>query len=130
MPAMTNPAEFLLELTNVDFYEDKATAEQVLARVQKSWGTREDTQQTVESTSREKGNELKASVKESHDISSRFAIPITLIHRLLIKSVRDVVTYWIRVVMYMGKSLVVLVRHNTKPNFRSCYHDGYRLAPT
>ncbi|GAB7355586.1 hypothetical protein MBLNU459_g6054t1 [Dothideomycetes sp. NU459] len=108
MPAMTNPAEFLLELTNVDFYEDRSEAIRVLSHIQSAWKAHNnDTPRPGTPGNREKGDHLESLALEPRSVSTRLAIPITLLHRLLIKSFRDVVTYWIRVVMYIGLAIMM-----------------------
>lgn len=107
MPPMTNPAEFLLELTNVDFSEDKTAATEVLAKIQDLWDAHGSNTPVVNGpTGGEKRDQVDALTIESQSITDRLAIPVTLLHRLIIKSVRDVFAYWIRIIMYMGKPCV------------------------
>jgi hypothetical protein len=106
IPLHTNPAEFLLELMNVDFASHQEVANTRLQKIQQAW---------VKSP---KGAGLPALVKAkmatveqlSDTKPSRTNFPIilmTLVHRSFIKSYRDVVAYGIRVAMYTGLAIMM-----------------------
>ena len=112
MPPQTNPAEFVLELVNVDFASDRAAAKANLDRLHRRWKS------------------LPASplIKRIPAIRSEFElripkvsksllqVPLTLLHRSFIKSYRDVVAYGIRIAMYAGLAIMmgtVWLRLNT-----------------
>jgi ABC-type multidrug transport system ATPase subunit len=106
IPLHTNPAEFLLELLNVDFASHQGSAQQRLQELQGAWA------------GSSKAYELAAYIQttinrveplESTRPSTRTFIPLllTLIHRSFIKSYRDVVAYGIRVAMYIGLAIMM-----------------------
>lgn len=106
IPLHTNPAEFLLELMNVDFASHQEAANTRLQEIQQAW---------VKSP---KGAELSslvdAKMTTAEQLSdtkpSRTNFPIilmTLVHRSFIKSYRDVVAYGIRVAMYTGLAIMM-----------------------
>lgn len=101
MPAQTNPAEFILELTNVDFARDKATAMEHIDKIQQAWIRHKEFNAACSLLSEEKGLQPPKVNKQSY--ASRALIPAVLLHRLAIKSFRDIVTYGIRIIMYTGK---------------------------
>lgn len=101
MPTQTNPAEFILELTNVDFARDKATAMEHIDKIQQAWIRHKEFNATCSLLSEEKGLQSLKVNKQSY--ASRALIPTVLLHRLVIKSFRDIVTYGIRIIMYTGK---------------------------
>jgi ABC-type multidrug transport system ATPase subunit len=101
MPAQMNPAEFILELTNVDFARDKATAMEHIDKIQQAWATHKTDNATCQLLPEEKGLQSLRVNKQSY--ATRVLIPVVLLHRLLIKSFRDIVAYGIRIVMYTGK---------------------------
>jgi hypothetical protein len=101
MPAQTNPAEFILELTNVDFARDKATAMEHIDKIQQAWIRHKEFNAACSLLSEEKGLQSLKVNKQSY--ASRALIPAVLLHRLVIKSFRDIVTYGIRIIMYTGK---------------------------
>ncbi|KAH8789368.1 P-loop containing nucleoside triphosphate hydrolase protein [Hyaloscypha finlandica] len=106
IPLHTNPAEFLLELMNIDFASHQEAASGRLQEIQQSW---------VKSP---KAIELSAHVDAamtreeplSDTKPSKRNFPIilmTLVHRSFIKSYRDVVAYGIRVAMYTGLAIMM-----------------------
>ncbi len=106
IPLHTNPAEFLLELMNVDFASHQDAAYSRLQKIHQAWVTSS------------KGRELAAYVNVKMTKGdplivrkpSRSNLPIilmTLVHRSFIKSYRDVVAYGIRVAMYTGLAIMM-----------------------
>lgn len=101
-----NPAEWILELVDTDFSKDhegamarlKAITDVCAANQAKSQRTR---------TTKSGIPHVKSSRR------SQAMTPFTLLHRAFIKSYRDVIPYWIRVLMYtceLDGFLQVLVR--------------------
>jgi hypothetical protein len=87
IPTNTNPAEFLLDIVSADFNSSKEMAQERVQAIQTAW------------------TESAASEAVNGKVLARpGALPITsaLLHRLFIKSYRDVVAYGIRIVMYLG----------------------------
>lgn len=107
IPVMKNPAEHLLETTNIDFWKDKQAGAQLLARIQQAWID------LSVSTTPEPSSAIQAhsgSFESDHRgprVAEVLRIPVTLLHRLLLKSYRDIVTYWIRLVMYLGLAIMM-----------------------
>ncbi|KEQ57572.1 ATP-binding cassette transporter-like protein [Aureobasidium melanogenum CBS 110374] len=107
IPVMKNPAEHLLEITNIDFWKDKQAGARLLARIQQAW-----IDPSV-STTPEPSSAIQAhsgSFESDHrgpGVAEVLRIPVTLLHRLLLKSYRDIVTYWIRLVMYLGLAIIM-----------------------
>jgi hypothetical protein len=106
VPLHTNPAEFLLEMMNIDFVRHQEAANNRLQEIQQEW---------VKSP---KAIELSAHVDAimtqrkplSDTKPSRTNFPIvlmTLVHRSFIKSYRDIVAYGIRVAMYTGLAIMM-----------------------
>jgi ABC-type multidrug transport system ATPase subunit len=127
MPMHTNPAEFLLDLTNVDFASDKEAANKLLDEIHASW----DASAQKNAASQDSVNEEKpAGYKISHLTGkSKLLIPFTLLHRNFIKSYRDVFAYGIRIAMYLGKFPLFLYHLRSKlTKSRPSNNDGHRLA--
>lgn len=101
IPSNTNPAEFLLDSVSSDFTGNQDQVDAIQSR----W------LQSAECTTlaqRIEGVETKGSGKVFMDELGRpniVSITASLLHRLFIKSYRDVVAYGIRIVMYLGKNL-------------------------
>ncbi len=104
IPNHTNPAEFVLELLNVDFDHDQERARGRLEALQASWCSDADARALVEMI--ETNVRAKESVladDSSHRNHNMASDVMTLVHRLFIKSYRDVVAYGIRIAMYLGR---------------------------
>lgn len=107
MPVHINPAEYMLDLVNVDFASDEVEAEHRLSQIVELWS--EPARRPLESQN------LAASFDPTaHSISlppltkrSQLLIPITLLHRNWIKSYRDVLMYGIRIAMYLGLAIMM-----------------------
>ncbi len=106
MPLHMNPAEYLLELVNVDFASDQIRAER-LARITNLWlnpSRRPRVAQNVD-VSFDSSAQTVSLVPLTK--RSQLLIPVTLLHRNWIKSYRDVLTYGIRIAMYLGLALMM-----------------------
>ncbi|KAF8852060.1 P-loop containing nucleoside triphosphate hydrolase protein [Acephala macrosclerotiorum] len=104
MPNHTNPAEFLLELMNIDFATHQESAVQRLQEMQKAW--------TVSASAVELSNRVAAIPAETLlDVKpSKSNLPVvvmSLVHRSFIKSYRDIVAYGIRIAMYLGLAIMM-----------------------
>ncbi|RDL37213.1 p-loop containing nucleoside triphosphate hydrolase protein [Venustampulla echinocandica] len=106
MPTHTNPAEFILELINIDFATDQAEAEARLQTIQNGWS---------ESSGAAELSTMIDSASQPTDLlpptkpSTRtfFVVLSTLVHRSFVKSYRDVVAYGIRIAMYLGLAIMM-----------------------
>lgn len=103
IPNLTNPAEHMLDLTNADFGD--ADAPERLGRIFEGWQTSERANDVEQ--------DLKALSGQRIHVGGPFKGPsflsqvTTLLHRSFVKSYRDIVTYWIRVAMYMGLAIMM-----------------------
>ncbi|KAH6636204.1 hypothetical protein F5144DRAFT_487549 [Chaetomium tenue] len=97
MPIHVNPAEFLLEMVNMDFAQDRDSATLRLHEMQSAWassrGARELT--AAVTAAEEKGpGALELDMTERKP--SLPSVVLALMHRSFVKSYRDVVVYGIR----------------------------------
>lgn len=107
VPQYVNPAEFLLEIVNTDFAQEKAAATQRLDNLQAAWQTShraKDTNSTIIAAEREGSQFGNEATDNKPSMSS---LTLTLFHRSFIKSYRDVVAYGIRLAMYLGLAILV-----------------------
>ncbi|KAK4546592.1 hypothetical protein LTR36_001809 [Oleoguttula mirabilis] len=105
LPPMTNPAEHLLDLTNADFSDGQARIE----RIVNHWRTsesREELDLSLEGVIARSNNSAQ-SFQDSSAKPGAVNQTLTLLHRAWIKSYRDIVTYWIRVAMYLGLAIMM-----------------------
>lgn len=107
MPHHVNPAEYLLDLVNVDFALDRAEAEQRLARITHLW--RDSTRRPQESQNNDASFDTSALPINLDPVTKRsqLLIPITLLHRNWIKSYRDFLMYGVRIAMYIGLAIMM-----------------------
>ncbi|WPG98181.1 ABC transporter G family member 15 [Acrodontium crateriforme] len=103
VPKHTNPAEYILDLTNTDFQQmDEGPS---LEYIHVSWQESPHAQQIIDDISTLRGPDL---------LSTKAIMPpgvisqtITLLHRSWIKALRDLFVYWIRVAMYLGLAVMM-----------------------
>ncbi|ELQ42019.1 ATP-binding cassette sub-family G member 2 [Pyricularia oryzae Y34] len=113
VPVHSNPAEWLLELINVDFAEDRANAQTLLGRLQEAWTSSSRCQQLraglrqVESFGSTGAETLVGSGGHSERKPGQLSLVLTLLHRSFVKSHRDVVAYGIRMAMYTGLAIMM-----------------------
>ena len=106
MPPQVNPADFVLDLLNIDFASaDQEGARLRLEEMHKGWVESPENKSTgtqIAETNREPKEEgLRA---EKFSRANFFTVVLALVHRSWIKSYRDVVAYGVRIAMYTGKS--------------------------
>lgn len=106
MPMHMNPAEFVLDLMNVDFAHNADTARERLYELQRGWlrsYKARDLSLEIHATS------ALVLPPSSPSPSSRSFVPVvmSLVHRSFIKSYRDVVAYGIRIAMYLGLAIMM-----------------------
>lgn len=108
MPLHTNPAEFVLELMNVDFASHRAGSHERLDQMQAAWTKSPRALETTEEISRiiQPANN-EALIVPNPSKANFFLILMTLVHRAFIKSYRDVVAYGIRIAMYSGLAIMM-----------------------
>lgn len=107
IPALTNPADFMLRLTNIDFERDTVAAESKISMVHNAW------QQAETVLAREIDDEPQTSlesVSQFHSASGFTRIlstTWTLLYRSWVKSRRDVLVYGLRFGMYLGLAILM-----------------------
>ncbi|KAH7002040.1 P-loop containing nucleoside triphosphate hydrolase protein [Ilyonectria destructans] len=107
LPQYVNPAEYLLEMINIDFAHDKAAAALRLDKMQAAWNS---SRQAGEISARIASAEASGGRFAMETVDKRPSMPsltLTLLHRSFIKSYRDVVAYGIRVAMYLGLAIMM-----------------------
>ena len=104
MPTHINPAEFLLDLVNVDFAHGNAAADQRLDTISAAWGQSPQSLSIVAKMNPPSNHEYEELRVEERSRATQLFIPVTLLHRNFIKSYRDVVAYGIRFAMYIGSA--------------------------
>ncbi|KAF7719993.1 ABC-2 type transporter [Penicillium ucsense] len=110
IPTHTNPAEYLLDIVSSDFGGAKEEARDRVHRIQNEWSSSAEAQGiSRQVVARSQGSEKHDSVLTPEDMARPNAVRITqaLLHRLWIKSYRDVVAYGIRIVMYLGLAIMM-----------------------
>lgn len=120
MPAQINPAEFILDLVNTDFSTDEdpeagherpENAKDRLWRIHQDWANSDESKalmNDIGAVNKAKEGEKTLQVDSLNSVKPNFAsMLLTLLHRAFIKSYRDIVAYWVRVVMYMGLSILM-----------------------
>ena len=108
IPLYVNPAEFLLDLTSLDFAEDGSEASKSVEKLYSDWETStgaETLKSSIEAGPTEKSDRKQRLDGKSH--ASFVSVVIALLHRSFIKSYRDVVAYGIRFAMYIGLAIMM-----------------------
>lgn len=104
---MMNPSEHMLNLTNTDFDSEVPgsdnSAKELLPVIQSAWKEHEATRPTPILS--EKADAFTG--LQDPGLLHRLSVPGVLLHRLFLKSCRDIVTYWIRIAMYMGLAIMM-----------------------
>ncbi|KND92179.1 ABC transporter G family member 15 [Tolypocladium ophioglossoides CBS 100239] len=109
-PNHVNPAEYLLELANIDFAQDKALAARRLQALQQSWEVSKLARANQSVMAEMMKNENSGSGFRVESVDKKPSLPsltLTLLHRSFIKSYRDVVAYGIRLAMYTGLAIMM-----------------------
>ena len=104
VPIHTNPAEHLLSITNQDFSQDSDQAQRQLNAIHSAWQER---QHTITDDSLHKEPTIPTVSPDVLTGPNLFTITLSLLHRMFIKSYRDVVAYGIRIAMYMGLAIMM-----------------------
>ena len=104
IPMYTNPAEHLLSITNNDFSQDLEQAQKQLDRIHSFW---RGYQSTVAVIPEQGETRLPAASEDKSTGPSMFSVTMALLHRMFVKSYRDVVAYGIRIAMYIGLAIMM-----------------------
>ena len=118
MPVQINPAEYLLDLVNVDFSRDQNAARGELDKIHTAWPRSNNATMLRGQIEGARGRDAeKALHHTSVPRSNHLLIPLTLVHRSFIKSYRDVIAYGVRIAMYTCLAIMmgtVWLRLSTK----------------
>ncbi|EEH36424.2 ATP-binding cassette sub-family G member 4 [Paracoccidioides lutzii Pb01] len=108
MPLQMNPAEFILDLVNIDFVYDQDSAASQLAQIHMNWDNSEESLR-VQTEIQKLANITEKQQIPSGSLSHAGALSnvMTLLHRSFIKSYRDVIAYGVRIIMYLGLAILV-----------------------
>lgn len=127
IPLHVNPAEFLLDLVNIDFASSKDDAQGGLEDLHRAWlasplaGQLSNIVAYCETQQRGRVDlEMVVAEKKPGFLS----LVLTLLHRSFIKSYRDVIAYGVRVAMYLGLAIMmgtVWVRLKTEQEYIQPY---------
>lgn len=107
IPLHTNPAEFLLDLVNVDFTKDKSAAKTHLEKIHNSWATSSKARDVSRDVSSLSQNNTGTLYVENTSRPSVATVTWTLLHRAFIKSYRDIIAYQIRIAMYTALAIMM-----------------------
>ena len=110
MPLHINPAEWLLDLVNVDFARGNIAADKRLDTISSAWGYSPTSLGIISADSSPSDQGCEELKVDGRSGTTRLFIPVTLLHRNFIKSYRDVVAYGIRFAMYIGSTPFVVMR--------------------
>ncbi|PLB40266.1 putative ABC transporter [Aspergillus candidus] len=107
IPSNTNPAEHLLDIVSSDF-GDETRVETIREKWTQSSQCAELTRYIAQKSGMpEKGGSAQGVDGDDLSRPGVLAITLSLLHRLFIKSYRDVVAYGIRIVMYLGLAIMM-----------------------
>ncbi len=109
MPLYTNPAEFVIDLVNTDFSQDREESARQLENLHRCWHDSSNNSALTNQIEAASDGTTSAITPDHpmNDSANPYLIPLTLIHRSFIKSYRDVVAYGIRIAMYMGLAIMM-----------------------
>lgn len=105
IPLHTNPAEYLLDLVNVDFTRDSKATAALMQSLEQHWKTSADRAALNKSIEESRLSQpVQVNSRESPRIGTRLA---ALLHRSLIKALRDPLAYGIRYAFSFCFSILV-----------------------
>ncbi len=109
MPTFTNPADFMLRLTNIDFEADTGAASAKIAQIHDAWQGSCQPPAADDKPADGAAPSLAYLTEESRGArSSRtFSTTLTVMHRSWIKSRRDLLVYGLRFGMYLGLAVLM-----------------------
>jgi ABC-type multidrug transport system ATPase subunit len=106
IPLHINPAEFLLDLVNIDFLQGGVSAEGRLQRLHDSWATSDERQALETSVANCCDKDIGEPDLPTAQKNTAY-ISYVLLHRNFIKSYRDIIAYGTRVAMYFGLAIMM-----------------------
>ena len=130
MPAMINPAEYILDTVNTDFAEDRNEARRQLGLLHEHWRVSPEAARLKEEISHFRLTQEEVRVdQQKFSLPQKMHLPLVLLHRSFIKSYRDVVAYGIRIAMYTGRFPRFWITWKLRLTVsRIGHHDGNSVA--
>lgn len=108
MPSQTNPADFILDLTNIDFESDGDVARGKITQLQEAWVSSPAAQEQLSRIASYSQSKSEPLALTSETMQRRYMTATwILLHRSFIKSYRDIVVYGIRFGMYLGLAIMM-----------------------
>ncbi|KAK0646654.1 P-loop containing nucleoside triphosphate hydrolase protein [Cercophora newfieldiana] len=108
VPLHVNPAEFLLELVNIDFSQNRNSASDHLDELHQAWiASSRAADLAVAVDAAAQNGDRTVSSERAEKRPSMPSLILTLLHRSFIKSYRDVFAYGIRFAMYIGLAIMM-----------------------
>ncbi|KAI9765233.1 MAG: hypothetical protein M1840_007725 [Geoglossum simile] len=108
MPTLTNPADFILRLTNIDFERDTEAARAKIERIHAAWKSSPSAAAEISTiTNPPSLTGADYSITDGNGGNRVFSTTLTLLHRSWIKSYRDVLVYGLRFGMYLGLAILM-----------------------
>ncbi|OCK75191.1 putative ATP-binding cassette transporter [Lepidopterella palustris CBS 459.81] len=110
MPPETNPAEFYLDLINTDLAKAGDEVFERIGQITQAWSENSQNQRLIEEIdiiSRRVEDTDRDLSKFKVEMPAPWVVPMVLLQRSWIKSYRDIVTYGIRVIMYLGLAILM-----------------------
>jgi len=108
MPILTNPADFILRLTNIDFERDTEAACAKIKKIHEAWKLSPNAAaETSITTNLPSLTEADYFVTHGSDGNRILSTTWTVLHRSWIKSHRDVLVYGLRFGMYLGLAILM-----------------------
>lgn len=105
VPSYTNPAEFILDLVNMDFSMDVESNEKARNAITQAW--KDSPMSSDLENQLHHVSTVDLGAHEDIRKPGFFSQTLTLLHRLWIKSYRDVLAYGVRIAMYMGLAIMM-----------------------
>lgn len=102
IPLHTNPADFILKTTNIDFFEDKEEAKRHIGKLADNWKDSE----IKEGDEMTDLTDLEKVEVQKHPNSFLYQTGV-LTNRSVLNALRNPVMYWIRLAMYIAMALLV-----------------------
>jgi hypothetical protein len=113
MPGEVNPAEFYLDLINIDLVKPGDDAVARMSLISEFWSSSPEAtavKSEIDSMIRaadDPGQDIPKVSRAKVDKPSPWMVPWVLLQRAWIKAYRDIVAYGIRVVMYLGLAILM-----------------------
>jgi ABC-type multidrug transport system ATPase subunit len=111
MPNLTNPADFLLRISSIDFERDTDAARARLGNIHEAWKSNPKPASTTASSLKDLAtlpdDDYYSTIEAGSGFGRFINITWTLLHRSWIKSYRDLLVYGLRFGMYLGLAIMM-----------------------